>query len=132
MGAVLMPSLLKWIITASFIAMAIWILIPEKPVIQETPALKKSGAFISALINFFLAEIGDKTQIATAALAVHFGHPFLIMTGSTIGMLAANIPVIVCGHCGGDKISFSPLTRFIAATILLIEAIFTLANHGPI
>ncbi|WP_370156150.1 TMEM165/GDT1 family protein [Ferrovibrio sp.] len=92
------PRVLRWALAASFAAMAVWTLIPDKLDAGETGRERRWGAFLTTLFVFFLAEIGDKTQIATTALAARFESVLLVTAGSTAGMLLANAPVVLWGH----------------------------------
>jgi len=95
---------LRWILGISFIGLGLWMLIPDDDEkVDETP---RFGPFLTALVLFFIAEIGDKTQLATIALAVQFQDQFWpVLGGSTLGMIAANLPVIWLAHqFGGDKL----------------------------
>lgn len=90
-------DVMRWILAISFLTLGLWMLIPDDPeAIRQEP---KYGAFLTALVLFFIAEIGDKTQLATIALAVQFQSQFWpVLGGSTLGMVAANLPVIWLGH----------------------------------
>ena len=82
------PELLQWILAASFFAFALWVLIPDK---EDEPVYNSaSGAFIVTLVSFFIAEMGDKTQLSTIALAARFGDLMLVTIGTTLGMLIAD------------------------------------------
>jgi len=90
------PELLRWVLGGLFLAMAVWCLIPDKS--TEGPrAIGRVGAFLATTVAFFLVEIGDKTQIATVALAAHFRSIAVVTAGTTIGMLLANIPAVLFG-----------------------------------
>ena len=91
----LTPDLLRWIVAGSFLAIGLWTLKPDK--IDDDASLPARGAFIATTIAFFLAEIGDKTQIATVALAAKYSPLWIVVTGTTLGMLLANLPVIALG-----------------------------------
>lgn len=99
------PEVIKWIIVGSFLAMAAWILIPDK---GDDDALKnhsmRFGVFGVTFITFFLAEMGDKTQIATVALTVKYAAPVLVVIGTTIGMLIADVPAVWIGDKLAQKI----------------------------
>ena len=82
---------LSWILAASFIAVALWTLVPDK-LDDEESGLKKYGPFLTTLIAFFLAEMGDKTQVATVMLAAQYPHFWLVVIGTPLGMLIANVP----------------------------------------
>jgi putative Ca2+/H+ antiporter (TMEM165/GDT1 family) len=96
---VLGPQYLRWILGASFLAMAVWIMIPDKLDDDDSPRAVRFGVFGTTLIAFFLAEMGDKTQIATVMLAARFTHDLLLVVlGTTLGMMLANAPVVWLGE----------------------------------
>ncbi len=97
--AVLGPQVLRWVLGASFIAMALWMLVPDKLDEDEQPrANSHLGVFGTTVVVFFLAEMGDKTQIATVALAAQFGQWAAVVAGTTLGMMIANVPVVWFGE----------------------------------
>ena len=81
----------------SFIAMAIWTLIPDQIEDEEAAVAGKLGVFGATAITFFLAEMGDKTQLATVALAAHYSSVFFVVVGTTLGMLLADVPAVFIG-----------------------------------
>lgn len=87
---------LTWILGLSFIALGLWMLIPDKD--EEVGDKYRFGPFLTSLVLFFVAEIGDKTQVATVALAVRFQEFWPVLFGTTTGMIAANLPVIWVAH----------------------------------
>ncbi len=95
---VLGPDVLRWVLGVSFIAMAAWMLIPDKMDDDETSAAPKFGVFGTTVIAFFLAEMGDKTQIATVMLAAQYNAYFWVVAGTTLGMMLANAPVVWLGE----------------------------------
>jgi putative Ca2+/H+ antiporter (TMEM165/GDT1 family) len=119
------PEILRWILGLSFIAMAVWTMIPDKIEEEETQVAKKLGVFSATLITFFLAEMGDKTQIATVALAAHYGAPLLVVIGTTIGMLVADVPAVFVGNRFAAKIPMK-LVHSIAAGIFAVMGLLTL------
>ncbi|MEI9963931.1 MAG: TMEM165/GDT1 family protein [Caulobacteraceae bacterium] len=88
----------KWVIAISFLAMAAWALIPDKMDGEEKQNDSRTGAFLTTLVTFFLVEIGDKTQVATLALAARFHTIVLVALGTTIGMMIADIPAVLLGE----------------------------------
>ena len=92
------PQLLRWILGASFIAMALWMLIPDKLDDGETPNAPRFGVFGTTVLAFFLAEMGDKTQIATVMLAARYEAYLAVIAGTTLGMMLANAPVVWLGE----------------------------------
>ena len=95
---VLGPDVLRWVLGMSFIAMAAWMLIPDKMDDDDTGAAPKFGVFGTTVIAFFLAEMGDKTQIATVMLAAQYNAYFWVVAGTTLGMMLANAPVVWLGE----------------------------------
>jgi len=118
------PDALRWILGIAFIAMAAWCLIPDKA--QDGPrATAKSGAFIATLVAFFLVEIGDKTQIATVALAARFDNLVLVTAGTTLGMMMVNVPAVLCGE-GLARLPPLKLIRILAALLFVSLGAMTL------
>ena len=91
------PDVMRWILGVSFIAMAAWMLVPDKLDDETRPRARSGGVFVSTTVLFFLVEIGDKTQIATVALAARFDSLAAVVMGTTIGMILANAPVAFFG-----------------------------------
>ncbi|NQW93908.1 MAG: TMEM165/GDT1 family protein [Polaromonas sp.] len=95
---VISPQTLRWILGASFIAMAVWMLIPDKLDDQADKQPVRLGVFGTTLVLFFLAEMGDKTQVATVMLAARFDAYLAVVAGTTLGMMLANVPVVWMGE----------------------------------
>jgi putative Ca2+/H+ antiporter (TMEM165/GDT1 family) len=93
----LSPAMLRWIIGLSFLSVAIWALFPDKIDENQAQHATHRGVFIASAVGFFLAEMGDRTQIATAMLAAHYQPLWQVVAGTTLGMLAANVPVVFLG-----------------------------------
>lgn len=123
------PEILRWVLGISFIGMAIWTMIPDKIEEEETKVAQKFGVFGATLITFFLAEMGDKTQIATVAMAAHYAAPLLVVVGTTLGMLIADVPAVFLGDKLANKIPMK-LVHSIAAAIFAILGIATLFGAG--
>ncbi|WP_415036607.1 TMEM165/GDT1 family protein [Azonexus sp.] len=122
------PQTLRWVLGISFIAMALWLLIPDK-LDEDDTRIAPYGVFLTTLLAFFLAEMGDKTQIATVALAARFPDFIAVVAGTTLGMLLANVPAVLFG----EKISRRLPTRWIhalAALIFCALGIATLLGAG--
>ena len=118
------PDLLRWILGLGFIAMAGWCLVPDKA--EDGPsAAAKAGAFIATLVAFFLVEIGDKTQIATVALAARFDNLMAVVAGTTLGMMLVNVPATLCGD-GIARMAPLKLIRILAAALFAILGTMTL------
>jgi len=122
------PSILRWILGVSFIAISIWTLIPDKIEEEKTSITSKFGVFGATLVTFFLAEMGDKTQIATVALAAHFSQPLFVVAGTTAGMLVADIPAVFIGNKFSEKIPMN-LVHKIAASIFSLLGFVTLLGN---
>ncbi|HNV85039.1 MAG TPA: TMEM165/GDT1 family protein [Arenimonas sp.] len=122
---VVSPETMRWVLGVSFIGMAIWTMIPDKIEEEETQVAKKWGVFGATLITFFLAEMGDKTQIATVALAAHYFAPLMVVIGTTLGMLIADVPAVFVANKFAEKIPMK-LVHSIAATIFLVMGLLTL------
>lgn len=110
---------LRWGLGLSFIAMAVWMLVPDKYDDEDQERASRFGAFGTALISFFILEIGDKTQIATVALAAKYSSLVAVIAGTTLGMMIANAPAVLLGDMARKKINMR-LLHFIAAAIFFV------------
>jgi putative Ca2+/H+ antiporter (TMEM165/GDT1 family) len=122
------PSTLRWVLGASFIAMAMWTLIPDKLDAQEE-ARSRFGVFGTTAIAFFMAEMGDKTQVATIALAAKYDALAAVVAGTTLGMMIANVPAVLLG----DRIARRMPVRavhLVAALIFAVLGVATLLGAG--
>ena len=126
---VVSPTVLRWVLGLSFIGMAAWTLIPDEIEKDEGDVAKRFGVFGATLITFFLVEIGDKTQIATVALAAHYGTPVLVVIGTTLGMLLADVPAVIVGDKLSARIPMR-LVHSVAAAIFLLLGVVTLFGLG--
>ncbi len=115
---------LRWILGLTFIAMAAWILIPDS-LATDSDTPPRWGIFITTLIVFFLAEMGDKTQIATVALAARFNTFWSVLLGTTAGMMIANVPAVLLGERLADKLPVRAI-HIVAALIFLALGIAVL------
>ena len=122
---VISPEVMRWALGLSFLGMAIWTLIPDKIEEEETQVAQRLGVFGATFITFFLAEMGDKTQIATIALAAHYAAPLMVVAGTTLGMLIADVPAVFVGNKFAAKIPMK-LVHSIAAGIFVIMGVLTL------
>lgn len=111
---------LSWLLAASFLAVAAWTLIPDKLDDDEGSGLKKFGPFLTTLIAFFLAEMGDKTQVATVMLAAQYPHFWLVVAGTTIGMLLANVPVVLAGNFAAERLPLALIRRLAASAFAVL------------
>lgn len=130
-AAQLGPDLLRWVIGLSFIAMAGWMLIPDKADEEAAGRGLRFGVFGTAAISFFLAEMGDKTQIATVALAARYHDLTSVVAGTTLGMMLADVPAVFLGDTIAKKVSM-PLVHGIAALIFAVLGLLTLLNVGSL
>lgn len=126
-GGLLSGPVLRWVLGLSFLAMAAWALVPDKLDEAEAVPVKARSALLTTLGSFFIAEIGDKTQIATAALAARFDTIGWVVLGTTAGMMIANVPAVLFGHFAGHKID-PRWTRYIAAAIFAVQGVLALAG----
>ncbi|WP_395771390.1 TMEM165/GDT1 family protein [Arenimonas sp.] len=127
--AVLSPDILRWILGLSFLGMAVWTMIPDKIEEEEMQVARKFGVFGATLITFFLAEMGDKTQIATVAMAAHYPDPVLVVIGTTLGMLIADVPAVFIGDRFAARIPMK-LVHGIAAAMFAVMGLATLFGMG--
>ena len=125
--SVVSPEVMRWVLGLSFIGMAIWTMIPDKIEEEETQVARHLGVFGATLITFFLAEMGDKTQLATVALAAHYGAPLIVIAGTTMGMLLADVPAVFVGNRFAARIPMK-LVHSIAAGIFALMGLFTLVK----
>ena len=123
------PEVLRWVLGASFIGMAIWTMIPDKIEEEETQVAKRFGVLGATFITFFLAEMGDKTQIATVAMAAHYTAPLMVVIGTTLGMLIADVPAVFAGDKLANKIPMK-LVHSIAAAVFALLGLATLMGAG--
>lgn len=124
---VLSPTALGWILGISFIAMAIWTLKPDEIEEDEAKIAGRFGVFGATTITFFLAEMGDKTQIATVALAANYSSILLVVIGTTLGMMIADVPAVFIGTKFAQKVSMK-LVHGIAALVFAVLGVITLLN----
>lgn len=125
---VLSPAVLNWAVVASFVLMAGWILMPDKLDASDVATTKKSmGVYSTTVLALFLAEMGDKTQVATVALAARFHEFFAVVSGTTLGMMLANVPVIYFGHRFADRLP-AKTVHVIACLIFVVLGGLVLRN----
>lgn len=125
----LSPSVLRWVLGLSFIGMAVWTLIPDKIEDEETQIASRLGVFGATLVTFFLAEMGDKTQIATVAMTAHYAAPVMVVIGTTLGMLIADVPAVFVGDKLASKIPMK-LVHTIAALMFAGLGVAVLVGAG--
>lgn len=123
------PDALRWALAVSFVAMGIWVLIPDKVDDDAAPKAPRLGVFITTVVAFFLLEMGDKTQIATIALAARYHDWMLVTMGTTLGMMLANVPAVLVGQAATKVLPLrvvhivAALAFFILALLLAVDGI---------
>lgn len=122
------PDTLRWVLGLSFIAMAVWALIPDDPENEVSP-MADAGIFGTTLAAFFLAEMGDKTQVATVALAASSGSLAAVVAGTTFGMMIANVPAVYLGERCARSIPMG-LVRGAAALLFVLVGVAVLLGAG--
>lgn len=122
-------ELLRWLLGLSFLAIAGWTLKPDE---MDDAGINEShyGVFWLTCVTFFIAEIGDKTQLATVALAARYSDLLMVVAGSTTGMLIADIPAVLLGKIAAPNFPFG-LVRMIAAAVFAVLGLLVLLNIGP-
>jgi len=126
------PQLLRWVIGGSFLAMAVWMLIPDKLDDEDTEGQTRHlGVLATTVLAFFMAEMGDKTQIATVALAARYPDLVAVVSGTTLGMMLANVPAVLLGDQISRKLSMT-LVHGVAAAIFAVLGVLTLLNVGQL
>ena len=128
-GAWLTPIVLRWSVGLLFLGMAVWTMIPDKIEDEESQVASRLGVFGATLVTFFLAEMGDKTQIATLAMAARYPDPVLVVAGTTLGMLIADVPAVFVGDRLATRIPMR-LVHTIAALMFAVLGVATLTGLG--
>lgn len=123
-GDLLAGPWLRWVLAASFFSVAVWALFPDR---LEGERLPRYGAFLTTLCAFFIAEIGDKTQIATIGLAARFHEFYAVVAGTTLGMMLANIPVVIAGNRAAGRLPLRAI-RITAAIVFAALGVLTLVG----
>jgi len=113
------PEVMRWVLGVSFLAMAAWIMVPDK-LDDEDTELAHLGVFMTTLLAFFMAEMGDKTQIATVALAAQYEAFLLVVAGTTLGMMIANVPAVLMGDRIAHKLPIKLIHGICAALFALL------------
>jgi putative Ca2+/H+ antiporter (TMEM165/GDT1 family) len=125
-GDVLRGPWMRWILGLSFLSVAVWALFPDKYE-GDVRAISRSGAFTATLCAFFIAEIGDKTQIATIGLAARFEQFYPVVIGTTLGMMLANIPAVLIGNRVAEKLPVRAV-HITAAVVFAALGILTIVR----
>ena len=122
LGRFLTPAMLDAAVGISMLGMALWALKPDT--LEERNRTRPAGAFVATLVSFFIAEIGDKTQIATVALAAAYSNLAAVVAGTSAGMLLANAPVVFLGKAFSDRLPLTALHRLASVLFLILGALF--------
>jgi putative Ca2+/H+ antiporter (TMEM165/GDT1 family) len=123
------PQVLRWVLGLSFIAMAVWMLIPDKLDDEDADDAPRMGVFMTTVVAFFLAEMGDKTQIATVMLAAQYQAWAWVVAGTTLGMMLANAPVVWLGDAITRRVPLR-LVHLVSAVIFAVLGALALLGWG--
>lgn len=129
LASVIGPDAMRWILGISFIAMAGWIMVPDKLDDEGDAKPPRFGVFVATLLAFFVVEMGDKTQIATVALAAKYASLVGVVAGTTLGMMIANVPAVLLGEVAARKLPMK-IVHGIAAAIFLVLGVAVLLGAG--
>ncbi len=119
------PQVLPWVTGLLFVGFGLWALHPDA--LDDDPKLHRAGVFVTTAIAFFIAEMGDKTQLATVALAARFDALAAVVLGTTLGMLIANIPAVLVGEALAQKLPMKAI-RIVAAGVFVVTGIVTMTG----
>ena len=123
------PEILRWGIGLGFLAIAAWALIPDE-MSEDEAQVQPYGAFVATLVAFFIAEMGDKTQVATVALALKYQPLWQVVLGTTIGMMLANVPAVYLGQWISTRMHWLRRVRFIAAFLFALIGVLAMLGVG--
>lgn len=124
------PGTLKWLIALSFLAFGLWALKPDK--LEGERTLRGTGVFLTTLIAFFLVEMGDKTQLATVALAARYDALVAVVMGTTLGMMIANVPAVWTGEAFAHRVDMKWARRVAAALFFVLAALTLFASDDAV
>ena len=127
LASLVSPAALKWIVAISFFAFGLWALKPDE--LEEDPAMPSAGVFLTTLVAFFLVEMGDKTQLATVALAARYDSLVAVVLGTTFGMMIANAPAVWMGEKLAHRVNMTYM-RWVAAALFVVLGVLTLFAWG--
>lgn len=127
---VLGPDVLRWILGLSFLAMAVWILIPDKLDDEDSATPRRLGVFLTTTAAFFMAEMGDKTQVATVALAAQYQAFVAVVAGTTLGMMVANAPAVFAGDALMKRVPIGVVHKVAAVVFALLGIAALLGLDG--
>ena len=129
LAAAIGPQPMRWILGLSFLAMAAWILVPDKADDGAAAREPRYGVFLATVVTFFLVEMGDKTQIATVALAAKYASLWAVVAGTTLGMMLANVPAVLVGEAAAKSLPLG-VVRGVAAVIFAVLGLLVLFGMG--
>lgn len=129
LAAAIGPQAMRWILGLSFLAMAAWILVPDKADDEAAAREPRYGVFLATVVTFFLVEMGDKTQIATVALAAKYASLWAVVAGTTLGMMLANVPAVLVGEAAAKSLPLG-VVRGVAAVIFAVLGLVVLFGMG--
>jgi putative Ca2+/H+ antiporter (TMEM165/GDT1 family) len=129
LAAAIGPQAMRWILGLSFLAMAAWILVPDKADDEAAAREPRHGVFLATVVTFFLVEMGDKTQIATVALAARYDALWAVVAGTTLGMMLANVPAVLVGEAAAKSLPLG-IVRGVAAAIFAVLGVLVLFGMG--
>lgn len=121
------PQTLKWVVALSFIGFGFWALKPDT--LEDDPKVRRAGVFMTTLVAFFLVEMGDKTQLATVALAARYDALVAVVAGTTLGMMIANAPAVWIGEALAERLNMKAM-RWVAAALFVALGILTIFAAG--
>jgi putative Ca2+/H+ antiporter (TMEM165/GDT1 family) len=121
------PQVMRWILGISFLAMAVWMLIPDKLEDEQQVKPPRFGVFLTTVVAFFLLEMGDKTQIATIALAAKYPQLAWVVAGTTFGMMVANVPAVLLGEVAATKLPLR-IVRGVCAAVFAVIGVLVLLD----
>lgn len=131
LAALIPPDAMRWGLGLSFMAMAAWVLVPDDLDRDAPPPRAGLGVFGVTLVAFFLAEMGDKTQVATVALAAGYASLVPVVAGTTLGMMIANVPAVYLGECSARNLAMNVVRGAAALLFVLVGAAVLLgAGHA--
>lgn len=120
------PDVMRWVLGIAFLGMAAWVMVPDEVDEDETP-LARFGVFLTTVLAFFVAEMGDKTQVATVALGARFDNVLAVTAGTTLGMMIANVPAVLFGEALAQKVPMRAL-QIGAALLFLVLGLWMIAG----
>jgi putative Ca2+/H+ antiporter (TMEM165/GDT1 family) len=123
------PQVMRWILSISFLAMAVWMLIPDKLEDEQQVKPPRFGVFVTTVVAFFLLEMGDKTQIATVALAAKYPQLAAVVAGTTFGMMVANVPAVLLGEVAATKLPLR-IVRGVCAAVFAVIGVLVLIGSA--